>query len=91
MERVEPAVPGRFPGAVIAVEIFVMQLVEEIAQLNAVLAFHFQFLKPRMRGRRTDTVVKQQKQHMDGMRRDQEEEQGVGHENEALDRMHRET
>ena len=57
MESIEPLVPWRFIGAVVAIKEPVMKLVEEITELDTTDPADFKLFKARMRCRRSDAVV----------------------------------
>ena len=70
---IEPTVPRGFEGAVIAVAIAVVLLMEKIAEPQPELLAEMQILEPAMRGRGGQDVELQDENRVDRVRGDEQE------------------
>ena len=88
MEGAKPFVPRRLASAVIAIKEPVVKLVKEVTDFEVQPAAQLHLFESCMGSGRTDPVVEHHEQDMDRMSRDQQEDQHIGHQDKAFDRMH---
>ena len=84
----KPLVPGRFEGAVVAIEVAVMQLVEKVPHANLDMLAEQQVLIPGVRGDSGQGMKLQNENRVYRVRKYEQEYEHVGQPDRMFDRMH---
>ena len=88
VERAEPLVERDHAVGVVHLEILMMQVMGVVGNVHGCLVAHHQAIEPRMALGRRNAQPRCQIDHVDRMRRNDEEQQDAGKIDQVLDRMH---